>query len=342
MKGFILLAALALALLPSARTAARSDEHRPNAEQAMLFSPQEMAWKSGPASIPRGAQVAVLEGDPTEEGPFTMRLKLPDGYRIPPHTHPKTERLTVISGTFNFGTGEKFEEKALRLMPAGSYGFCPAGMKHFVQARGETVVQPHGIGPWQIVYLDPADDPRNQAGRGAGVEAIPGSVGSSGPKPGERVESFRAVALSGQFRGKQLSFVEAFGNVPVVLAFSKDSKEGTAALGVRLQRLQDRYGAKGLRTCLVYLEGPGATEMLERLVTEEGLTLPVSLLPNGRDQKDVAPYRLPPNARNTVILYRRQQVRQTFVNLDEQTFPELAAAAEKVVNEASRLPSATR
>jgi quercetin dioxygenase-like cupin family protein len=104
--------------------------------------------------------VAVLEGDPTKEGPFTMRLKLPGGYRIPPHTHPKTERLTVISGTFRFGMGDRFEEKMLRDLPAGAYGYWPAGMKHFVQAKGETIVQLHGVGPWQIVYLTPSDDPR--------------------------------------------------------------------------------------------------------------------------------------------------------------------------------------
>ena len=102
----------------------------------------------------------MLEGDPAKEGPFTMRLRLPDGYQIPPHTHPKTERLTVLSGTFRLGMGEKFEEGALRDLPAGSYGCWPAGMKHFVQVRGETIVQLHGVGPWQIVYVDPADDPR--------------------------------------------------------------------------------------------------------------------------------------------------------------------------------------
>ena len=89
-----------------------------------------------------------------------VRLRAPDGYRIPPHTHPKTERLTVISGTFRLGMGEKFAPDELIDMPAGSYGFWPAGMTHFVQVRGETVVQLHGIGPWQIVYVNPSDDPR--------------------------------------------------------------------------------------------------------------------------------------------------------------------------------------
>jgi quercetin dioxygenase-like cupin family protein len=127
---------------------------------ANLHTPAAMTWKPGPGSLPAGARFAVLEGDPTKEGPFVMRLKVPDGYRIPPHTHPKTERLTVISGTFRLGMGDRFDESGLRDLPAGSFGYWPAGMKHFAAARGETVVQLHGIGPWRITYLDPADDPR--------------------------------------------------------------------------------------------------------------------------------------------------------------------------------------
>jgi quercetin dioxygenase-like cupin family protein len=156
MKASLLLtlAAMSLATVALGRTAARQ------VEEAVFFPPAEIQWKDGPASLPSGAKVAVLEGDPTKEGPFAMRLKLPDRYRIAPHTHPKTERLTVISGTFRLGMGERFDEKALRAMPAGTYGYWPAGMKHFVQVQGETVVQLHGIGPWQLVYVNPADDPR--------------------------------------------------------------------------------------------------------------------------------------------------------------------------------------
>ena len=82
-----------------------------------------------------------------------MRLRMPNGYRIAPHVHPKTERLTVISGTFRFGMGAKFDEKALKDLPAGTYAFWPAGMQHFVQARGETVVQLHGVGPRALALL---------------------------------------------------------------------------------------------------------------------------------------------------------------------------------------------
>ena len=90
------------------------------------------------------------------------RVKVPDGYRIPPHTHPKTERITVISGTFNIGMGAEFDQKVTKPMPAGTYGYWETGMKHFVWAKGETILQFHGIGPWSIQYVDRADDPRNQ------------------------------------------------------------------------------------------------------------------------------------------------------------------------------------
>jgi quercetin dioxygenase-like cupin family protein len=125
-----------------------------------LHPAENLKWKEGPPSLPKGAMIAVIEGDPTKEGPFVFRIKIPDGYRVPPHTHPKTERVTVISGTFNIGMGDKFNEKETEAMPAGTYGYWPSGMKHFVWAKGETVLQFHGMGPWSIQYVNPADDPR--------------------------------------------------------------------------------------------------------------------------------------------------------------------------------------
>ena len=137
--------------------------HQEGAKAAVehaIHTPAQIKWVAGPASLPAGAQHAVLEGDPTKEGAFTMRVRVPDGYRIPPHTHPKVEHITVISGTFNFGMGKTFDASVTKEMPAGTFGFWPAGMQHFAWAKGETVVQLHGVGPWSIEYLDPADDPR--------------------------------------------------------------------------------------------------------------------------------------------------------------------------------------
>jgi hypothetical protein len=124
------------------------------------FTPAEMAWKDGPASLPPGAKVVVLEGNPAEPGPFTIRLKFPDGYRIAPHWHPAVERVTVVAGTFHLGMGETFDQAKASTLPAGSFVFMAPQMAHFAWAEGETIVQLTGEGPWGITYLNAADDPR--------------------------------------------------------------------------------------------------------------------------------------------------------------------------------------
>ena len=128
---------------------------------AAVHRPDGLKWQDSPPSLPPGAKVAVLEGDPSKPGPFVFRVKVQDGYRIPPHAHPKPERVTVISGTFHLGMGDTFDPKKGEALPAGTYGTWPAGMKHYVWVKGETVVQFHGDGPWVITYENPADDPRN-------------------------------------------------------------------------------------------------------------------------------------------------------------------------------------
>jgi hypothetical protein len=125
-----------------------------------LFRPADVKWMDAPNALPSGAKLAVLEGDPFKPGLYTMRLQTPDGYKIPPHFHKRVEHVTVVSGTFNLGMGDKFDDKAGQAMPAGTFGFLPPMMKHFAWATGETVIQLHGMGPWEIVYVNPADDPR--------------------------------------------------------------------------------------------------------------------------------------------------------------------------------------
>ncbi len=110
---------LALSLLSLLAAAAVGPEHD---EGIKLNRPHGFEWRDGPPSLPKGAQIAVLEGDPSKEGPFVFRVKAPDGYRIPVHTHPKTERVTVISGTFNIGMGDKFDQAATEPMPAPRVG----------------------------------------------------------------------------------------------------------------------------------------------------------------------------------------------------------------------------
>lgn len=127
-----------------------------------LHRPDSTVWKEGPPSLPAGAKIAVLEGDPAKPGPFVFRVRVPDGYRIPPHTHPKPERITVIAGTFHIGMGDKFNADKGEAMTPGTYGTWPAGMKHYVWVKGDTILQFHGDGPWTITYVDPADDPRTK------------------------------------------------------------------------------------------------------------------------------------------------------------------------------------
>ena len=90
-----------------------------------------------------------------------MRLKAPDGYKVAPHTHPTTERLTIISGTLHLGTGDKLDEVAAREMAPGSFAVLPTGMKHFAWTTGESIVQIQSEGPFKIKYVNPTDDPRN-------------------------------------------------------------------------------------------------------------------------------------------------------------------------------------
>ncbi|HSV16448.1 MAG TPA: cupin domain-containing protein [Tepidisphaeraceae bacterium] len=124
------------------------------------ITPDQIQWQNNPPSLPPGAKMAVLEGDPSKPGFFTIRAVFPDGFRIPPHMHPNAERVTVLSGTLYLAHGEKFDESAAQALPAGSYSSMPAGMHHYGFAKGETTIQVSSIGPWGITYLNPSDDPR--------------------------------------------------------------------------------------------------------------------------------------------------------------------------------------
>ena len=148
-------------LLAVALIHAQSSAEEMQSTDTHLYSPTAIEWKAAPATLPPGARMAVLERDPTKDAPFVVRFQFPDGYHVPPHTHPKTERLTVISGTLYLATGEALDRSSAKKLPAGSFGYWPAGMKHTAWSEGETVIQLHGIGPWQINYVNPADDPRN-------------------------------------------------------------------------------------------------------------------------------------------------------------------------------------
>jgi quercetin dioxygenase-like cupin family protein len=124
------------------------------------FSPDQMKYGPVPPVLSPGAQLAVLEGDPMgSTGDFTIRLKMPDGYRIAPHWHPKRENVTVVSGNFKVGMGDSFDKAKMTVFPAGSFAYLDPDMHHYGMAMGETVVQVHGTASFQINYVNPGDDP---------------------------------------------------------------------------------------------------------------------------------------------------------------------------------------
>ena len=121
--------------------------------------PSELKWTDAPGIGP-GVKIAMIEGDLKAAGPLTFRIKLPPKAKISPHTHPLIEHVTVISGTFYLGIGEKFEASKATAYPAGGITVIPQGMPMFAFAKDkETTIQVHGMGPWGINYLNPADAP---------------------------------------------------------------------------------------------------------------------------------------------------------------------------------------
>ena len=124
-----------------------------------MFTPADIQWTDAPPVLPAGAKAALLEGDPSKPGYFAMRLKVPDGYRIQPHWHPVTERVTVLSGTLNIGLGDTFDETQGHAMPTGTYATMRAKVHHYAWATGETEIQLTTTGPWKLVYVNPKDDP---------------------------------------------------------------------------------------------------------------------------------------------------------------------------------------
>jgi len=116
-------------------------------------------WGDAPPMLPKGAKLAVLQGDPSKPGPFVIRLKMPAGYKAAPHWHSQPENLTVLSGTFMVGMGEKLDKKAMKPMHAGDFGSVPAKQPHYAVAKTATVVQIHGEGPFDLTYVNDADDP---------------------------------------------------------------------------------------------------------------------------------------------------------------------------------------
>jgi quercetin dioxygenase-like cupin family protein len=147
--------AVAFATRASAQSAAT-----PSASPIVVHT-SGISWADGPPSLPRGAQFALLEGNPADAVPLTLRLRFPPNYRVPPHWHAVLEHVTVLSGSLNVGMGEQPTYSGGTTLSAGSYAVMPQKMVHYAWAGSEGVVfQLHSVGPWSITYVNPKDDPR--------------------------------------------------------------------------------------------------------------------------------------------------------------------------------------
>lgn len=159
--GVVVMALISLTVIADAAAGQAANSGAP--EVHLFASPNDITWGPAPAVVPKGAEAAVLDGDPFKNGSsYTLRLKMPDGYQIAPHWHPTDENVTVLSGTLGAGMGDKFDPAQGQLMNPGGFVTMPQGMHHFAWAKGPTVIQVHGVGPFAFSYVNPADDPRNQ------------------------------------------------------------------------------------------------------------------------------------------------------------------------------------
>jgi quercetin dioxygenase-like cupin family protein len=149
-----MIAAAAGAVLLSIAAGAASDQHH------VTMAPDAIKWGAAPPSLPPGAQAAVLLGSPAKAGPFVLRLKFPAGFVVPPHRHGQDELVTVISGAMSITSGEQVDRAAVKPMPPASFIYLPAGMPHYAVAEVESVVQINGMGPFDVTYINPKDDPR--------------------------------------------------------------------------------------------------------------------------------------------------------------------------------------
>src|SRR5271166_2735405 len=143
--------ATGLALLVSAAMAA---------DPRTVMSWKEIKWSAAPPVLPKGAMIAVMAGDPAATGFVALRLKMPAGYKIPAHWHPTDEQVTVLSGTFSIGMGDKLDETKGHDFKAGGFAVAPAHMNHFAWTKAGATIQVNLIGPFELTYVNPADDPR--------------------------------------------------------------------------------------------------------------------------------------------------------------------------------------
>lgn len=136
-----------------------TDTPTPVSSPPVMVPPSKLAWSNGPPTLPAGTQIALLSGDPSGPGHFTVRVQFPAGARVPPHWHPNDEHVTVLSGTLAVGMGKTWDDATMADLTAGSYVVTSATMVHYALAKTLTTIQVSGMGPFVTNYVNPADDP---------------------------------------------------------------------------------------------------------------------------------------------------------------------------------------
>ncbi|WP_460570153.1 cupin domain-containing protein [Flaviaesturariibacter terrae] len=149
-------------LVGSAACAQQHGDSAMSAQKHVMVNEAGVKWMPGPPFLPPGVKLAVLEGDPSKEGLYTVRLQMPANYTIPPHTHPTAEHVTVIQGSLYMGSGKSLNRAGAMQLTRGGFAVIPASFAHYAFCRGKAVVQVHGMGPFAINYINPSDDPRNK------------------------------------------------------------------------------------------------------------------------------------------------------------------------------------
>ena len=125
----------------------------------VMMPPASIKWMDAPPSLPPGAKIAVISGDPSQPGPFVIRAQMPAGYKIAPHWHPGEENVTALIGTVAVGMGEKWDDAKLETLGPGGYASLPAESRHYFMTKTAATIQVHGMGPFAVNYVNPADDP---------------------------------------------------------------------------------------------------------------------------------------------------------------------------------------
>ena len=162
------IAVAALAAMVTTRSAVADDKDMAKGGMSahQIVPADQMKWGDAPPSLPKGAKLAVIQGDPSVAGDLvTVRLKMPKGYTFPPHFHPTDEAVTVITGSFLMGMGDKIDRRSATMLKPGGWAVMPKNEHHYAIATAPSIVQVHLIGPFAITYVNPADDPQKTAAR---------------------------------------------------------------------------------------------------------------------------------------------------------------------------------